>query len=76
MVWYEMEMVENKEAATLQELLDVAHVEVWGIQQASAGSLSTAGLSVALHHRQRSQQLPGFLLGRLLCSLAAASSIL
>lgn len=68
-------MVEKKEAATLQELLDMTHVEVWGIQQASAGSFGTEGLPVALHHRRKSQQLPGFLLGRLFCSLAATSSI-
>lgn len=34
----------QREAACLQELLDMARVEVWGIEEASAGSFNTAGL--------------------------------
>lgn len=37
----------------------------WGTEQASFELFGTAGLHVALHQRQRKQQLCGFLLGRL-----------
>lgn len=65
----------QREAVCLQELQDMACVEVWGIEEASAGSFNTAGLYGTSHQRRRSQQLPAFLLGKLFCSLVAASSI-
>lgn len=39
----------TKGAAALQELQELAHGEVWGREQATCGSLATAGLYVALH---------------------------
>lgn len=39
----------------------MARVEVWGREQDSLGLFGTRGLYVALHQRQRRQQLCGFL---------------
>lgn len=51
------------------------NAEIWGTEQASFELFGTAGLHVALHQRQRKQQLCGFLLGGLFWHLVAASYI-